>query len=326
MTAASAQGRQRFRHEALLYSGDDEFLRATGRFIRDGVEAGEPTLVLVARAKVERLRDELGSLAGGVRFADMAGVGANPGRIIPAWREFVDGHRASGRRLRGVGEPVWAERDRNALLECQRHEMLLNVAFEQAPSWWLLCPYDTSRLDAAVIAEAERGHPFVSAGGTSRSSASYGGVAPDGTLDAPLDEPAADAAELSFSWQSLAEVRTLVSTAAARAGLLSARVADMVLAANEVATNSLRHGGGSGVVRVWRHRDGVVCEISDSGRIISALVDRRRPGDGWRDGRGLWLVNHLCDLVQLRSSAAGTTVRLHMRRGWSGSGGGAQPG
>jgi anti-sigma regulatory factor (Ser/Thr protein kinase) len=31
-------------------------------------------------------------------------------------------------------------------------------------------------------------------------------------------------------------------------------------------------------------------------------------------GRGLWLVNQLCDLVQLRSSAAGGVVRLHMRR------------
>jgi hypothetical protein len=29
-------------------------------------------------------------------------------------------------------------------------------------------------------------------------------------------------------------------------------------------------------------------------------------------GRGLWIVNHLCDLVQLRSSPAGNVVRLHM--------------
>lgn len=29
-------------------------------------------------------------------------------------------------------------------------------------------------------------------------------------------------------------------------------------------------------------------------------------------GRGLWLVNHLCGLVQIRSSAGGTVVRLHL--------------
>ena len=30
-------------------------------------------------------------------------------------------------------------------------------------------------------------------------------------------------------------------------------------------------------------------------------------------GRGLWLANQLCNLVQIRSSPEGTTVRLHMR-------------
>src|SRR6202035_2440264 len=100
----------------------------------------------VAGAKIERLQDELRDTAGGVVFADMAGVGANPARIIPAWREFVDAHASSAKRLRGIGEPVWAERDATTLVECQRHEQLLNLAFEQGRPWWLLCPYDTSTL------------------------------------------------------------------------------------------------------------------------------------------------------------------------------------
>jgi hypothetical protein len=29
-------------------------------------------------------------------------------------------------------------------------------------------------------------------------------------------------------------------------------------------------------------------------------------------GRGLWLVNQLCDLVQIRSGPSGTTIRVHM--------------
>jgi anti-sigma regulatory factor (Ser/Thr protein kinase) len=189
-----------------------------------------------------------------------------------------------------------------------------NLAFDQAPSWWLLCPYDTSSLDAAVIAEAERSHPFVSDGRLSRGSSCYFGIEAGETLDAPLDEPTAQVGELWFTWQSLTELRILVSAAAARAGLLSARVADMVLAANEVATNSLHHGGGSGRMRLWPHNAGLVCEISDAGQIASPLVDRRRPGAGFADSRGLWLVNQLCDLVQLRSSPTGTTIRLHMQR------------
>ena len=41
------------------------------------------------------------------------------------------------------------------------------------------------------------------------------------------------------------------------------------------------------------------------------LAGRLAPGTEELDGRGLWMVNQLCDLVQLRSSAAGTTVRVH---------------
>ena len=40
-----------------------------------------------------------------VAFADMANVGANPARIIPAWSDFVASHSGSGRPLRGIGEP-----------------------------------------------------------------------------------------------------------------------------------------------------------------------------------------------------------------------------
>jgi hypothetical protein len=36
------------------------------------------------------------------------------------------------------------------------------------------------------------------------------------------------------------------------------------------------------------------------------------PEPGELDGRGLWLANQLCDLVQIRSGAGGTRVRLQM--------------
>ncbi len=301
-----------FRHEALLYAGHDDFVRSTAGFIRDGLSAGEPTLVVVALAKIESLRDELGDATAGAVFADMADVGANPGRIIPAWQDFVDAH-PDATRLRGVGEPVWAEREPVALLECQRHEQLLNVAFAGGRPWWLLCPYDTTTLAADVLAEAERSHPFVSESGLVRDSASFGGVDAAGTLDAPLEPAPADARAVAFGWASLQQVRALTSAEAARAGLLSSRIADLLLAVNEVATNSLNHGGGGGRLRVWRPSRAVVCEVSDIGRLHHPLVDRRRPGIDPRDSRGLWLANQLCDLVQLRSSGSGTTVRLYMQ-------------
>jgi MEDS: MEthanogen/methylotroph, DcmR Sensory domain len=44
--------------------------------------------------------------------------------------------------LRGIGEPLFATRSADELVECQRHEALLNLAFQDAPGFWLLCPYD----------------------------------------------------------------------------------------------------------------------------------------------------------------------------------------
>jgi anti-sigma regulatory factor (Ser/Thr protein kinase) len=301
-----------FCHEALFYAGDEEFLRATARFITDGLLAGEPTLVVVSAAKIDALRASLPPCEDTVIFADMAEVGANPGRIIPAWRDFVREHGGAGVRLRGIGQPVWAERGAAELLECQRHERLLNMALADAEGFKLLCPYDVTTLAPAVLAEAERSHPIVRDGPTRRRSAVYAHPAAGSTLEAPLSHVPVDAREARFGPESLGRIRTLVGREAARAGLLSARIAELVLAVNEVATNSITHGGGSGRLRVWRESNALVCEVSDRGQVGSALVDRLRPNPDPQDSRGLWIVNQLCDLVQLRSGAIGTIVRLHM--------------
>ena len=307
----------RFRHEALLYDGEPEFVAATAAFSRDAVAAGEPILVVVSARKIDRLRAELGDEAAAVTFADMAEVGRNPARIIPAWQEFVAGHARWGQRLRGVGEPIWADRSPAELVECQHHETLLNVAFDDGPPWWLLCPYDTGALDAAVVAEARRSHPLVLQAGTHRHSADYRvAAAAAAPFDGPLPEPPVTSPAVVFDAgaEPLPVLRRFVSRAAAHADLDAARAADLVLAVNELVTNSLHHGGGSGVLRAWRQGDALVCEVRDRGRIDEPLVGREHPRNDSLGGRGLWLVNQLCDLVQVRSSDDGTAVRVYMTR------------
>lgn len=303
-----------FRHEALLYRGEEEFLGRTAAFIRDGLEAEEPTLVAVSARKIAALRSELGTDADGVHFAEMDDLGQNPPRIIPVWREFVDLHTGGGRRARGIGEPIWSARSAAELIECQRHESLLNLAFTGASEWWLVCPYDLDALDPAVIEEARRGHPWVSdRDGAVRSDVYHGvdGIAP--MQSDPLPDPPAPLREITFERANLAEVRHTVAAEAAATGLDPSRAADMVLAVNELATNSIRHAGGRGVLRTWREDSRLVCEIRDDGSLSDPLAGRIRPDTAREAGYGLWLVNQLCDLVQIRSHPSGSIVRVHMR-------------
>jgi anti-sigma regulatory factor (Ser/Thr protein kinase) len=312
-TAALCRTEDAFRHEALLYAGQADFVDRTASFIRDAIRADEPILVAVSAEKIEMLRSELGDDADEVRFADMAELGRNPAQIIPAWREFVTEQAEVGRPFRGVGEPIWAERSAAELVECQRHESLLNLAFAQAPAWWLVCPYDTTSLAPAVIEEAARNHPFIVESGVRRESALYrGSAAAAAPFDDPLPEPRDRPEEMTFEMGRLGAVRGFVSQNAESHGLDSTRTAELVLAVNEVATNSLRHAGGSGVLRMWRNAGSLICEVRDRGRIEDPMVGRSRPNTDQTVGFGLWLVNALCDLVQVRSFPTGSVVRLHM--------------
>lgn len=304
-----------FRHEALVYAGLDGFLGGTLPFIEDGLRAGEPTLVIVCPEKIALLRRALGAEARHVVFANMSQIGVNPARLIPAWREFVDEHAPAGRPLRGIGEPIWADRTAAELVECQRHEALLNLVFPDDAPLRLLCPYDTETLPPAVIDEAHCSHPFIRHGTTELESATYRDIDKVTVpFAAPLPEPAGHTRELGFDADTLAIMRSFVSALGAEAGLSGARTADLVLAVNELATNSVRHADGHGVLRVWLEADALICEVRDGGRIEEPLVGRRRPTNDQVGGHGLWLVNQLCELVQVRCFPSGSVVRLHMSR------------
>ncbi len=88
-------------------------------------------------------------------------------------------------------------------------------------------------------------------------------------------------------------------------GLPAELADDLVLAVSEAAANSIRHGLGRGLLRVWSEDGYVVCEVSDRGHLDDPLAGRRRPEPLPTDSRGLWLIHHLCDLVQIRSTAVG---------------------
>jgi anti-sigma regulatory factor (Ser/Thr protein kinase) len=132
-------------------------------------------------------------------------------------------------------------------------------------------------------------------------------------LDPPLPPPPATSVlEFTFSARNVREVRETVAQQAAIAGLSKEKTGDFMLSTHEAAVNSVLHGGGVGSLRLWHEPGRLVCELHDHGWITDPLAGRTVPEPGALHGRGLWLVNELCDLVQLRSSGQGTVIRMHM--------------
>jgi len=82
-----------------------------------------------------------------------------------------------------------------------------------------------------------------------------------------------------------------------------------VVAVNELLTNAVRHGGGTGHVTLWHVDGSVVCEVSDHG---GGLGDLRpgRPAPDELGGRGLWLVRALTDSIDIKTGPEGTAVRI----------------
>ncbi|MFJ3908881.1 anti-sigma factor RsbA family regulatory protein [Streptomyces vinaceus] len=315
VSASTAPGD--FVHPALFYQGETEYLEGVSGFVRAALAADEPVLVAVPGARLDALRESLDAPEAEVTWTDMTRLGRNPGRILAALQEFADRH-AGRRPARIVGEPIWPGRSRAEVLEATRHEALINTAFAGRPAT-ILCPYDVLGLPAAVVSDARRTHPTVIAEGKTLLSPEYTDAAvvcADCDDPLPEPEPRPDGAVPRFAYASgeLGEVRAHVESWARGTALGTARRGDLILAVSEAAANSLAHGGGSGSLRLWNTPGGgVVAEVRDGGHLADPLQGRRRPSltsvDG---GRGLWMIHQLCDLVEIRSSESGLTLRMHM--------------
>jgi anti-sigma regulatory factor (Ser/Thr protein kinase) len=310
VTAALQEAANGFEHEALFYRDDDDFLAGLLPFVRGGLERDEVVVVAEPRARLDLLRDALGGDAAAVEFLDMADVGRNPGRIIGVWDRLLREHTAAGRRLRGVGEPAFVGRREVEYLECRLHELLLNDAFDGGPPWRLLCPYDETHLPRAVVRAALHSHPTAGTSAGRRPSPDY---APGEVADlfaAALPAPTDAVLRGSYGPADVPATRHTVAQFARRVGLPQDKVEILELAASEVATNSVRHGGGAGTVAMWTTPSAAVVEFSDAGRLTDPLTGRLMPSLEQEGGRGVFLVNQLCDLVQVRSSDDGTRIRI----------------
>lgn len=110
---------------------------------------------------------------------------------------------------------------------------------------------------------------------------------------------------------TLSVSRHALEAFAARAGLAGRQLQGFVLAADELLTNAIVHGGGTGRLRCWVSGHRLHCEVSDAGPGLPAHHKAGElPAADRPSGRGIWLVRRLCDDLAITTGRCGTTVRV----------------
>lgn len=288
-------------HEILAYSGAGGFTQAAVRAVEQALSVGAAAVVFADADQIADVRSHLGSDAAEVVAIDRSVAGRNPARVIPTLQNLVDVHHEAG--VHCIADPVRADDSAAVRSEVALHELILQLPAFRAWNCQITCAYDES-LDPAVVERIVAWHDTHSdpSDAVDRARAEALPSRPVGTEELGVDRT------------TLGALRGFVEGRAAKAGLDDERVDDLVYAVNEVVTNSICHGEGRARVSFWvsDHDRSITCEVRDRGWIRDPLAGRIAPQPDRPSGRGLWLVNHLCDLVQLRSSPAGTTVRLHI--------------
>jgi anti-sigma regulatory factor (Ser/Thr protein kinase) len=299
-----------YEHSALLYHSESEYVDWLVRFISDGLDRAQPVLVAVPGDRLSLLRRALGDAAADVTMADIMAIGRNPGRILAAQLAFVERH--PGLHVRVIAEPVWEGRTPFEYSACMQHEALANIAFEGLDVTGL-CPYDASCLGEDVMADVRLTHPQIWLGGSRKHS-------PDYALDVALDQcnqrlttnPAAVTYTVGEA-ADLAGARRCVDRYSRLLGMSAVRVADLMLVATELATNSLDHAGGACRLAFWYEAGHVVCEARDMGYWADPLAGRRPPATRGIGPYGLFVVNAIADLLRTHTTPAGTTVQAYLR-------------
>lgn len=296
-------------HEALLYRNPEHLSNVVAHFAIDAAQAGEPLLVVLPEASHELVRNAVAPTGADTHFEAMSARGRNPSCLLDLFEDWIAGHDGP---VRVIDEPVWPGRSHAEVVEVLRHEAAINHALASAEIS-ILCPYDAAHLDADVLEGAELTHPRLITNGTGRASERYGDplelLAGERWPQEPRKDPVS---ELDFDGD-LHALRSAVAGDPVAEMLGRERREDLVFVINEAATNAVKHGDGHCMARIWQDGETVVSEVQTRSPLADALVGRRRPDHGAETGRGLWLINQVCDLVELRTGACGTTVRMHLR-------------
>src|SRR5206468_911298 len=138
-------------------------------------------------------------------------------------------------------------------------------------------------------------------------------VAVAAAFNRPVPDPPAHAATMAVDGTALSAVRRFIAARAEAARLGAERIIDLTIAVSELAANTVEHAGGAGTLAMWVEGGRVVCQVSDAGYLTDPMAGRLPvPPQQPTGGRGLVLVNQLCDLVRIYTRPGATTIRVEL--------------
>jgi anti-sigma regulatory factor (Ser/Thr protein kinase) len=311
MRTGAARDHAGYFHETAFYDSDEALLEIVVPFLRDGAEAGEPTIVAFAARNAAIVSDALGG-ADGVTFIPGEERYARPAAAIRAYRDLFGTLVARGaQQIRVVGDVPHpgTGADWHAW---RRYEAAVNHAYDAFPVWGI-CPYDTRTTPDDVLEDVARTHAHVAtADGHHVNDRFEDPVAFTRAAPAPaLDPVEATRPDALLADAAPALVRHAATDAAARSGLDAKDTEHLLLAVTELCSNAARHGRPPVVVRLWARPQRVVLSVTDTGGgVRDPWFGLLAPdGDDADAGYGLWLVHQVCTDVAVRRDAAGFTVR-----------------
>jgi hypothetical protein len=304
-----------FEHWACIYNDDSQFLETAVPFLADGLALGEPVLAVTTPANLELLGGALGERSADVDYAESPFFGRRPPRRVAAFYRYWKGSQGSPPRgrVRILAEPVWAGRSAREITAWTRMEAALNVTLAST-SISMICPYDARTTDTGILADALRTHPVQIAASRRSPSPQYADPAAFArSCDTrPLAQPPDGAQALDFDGDLRSLRRFIVGSANAH-GVAGDRADMLVLAVSEVGAYLKGRWPASAAVRIWEQPGAIVCDFRQPGATISDPFLGLRPAElvpG--DGDGLWLANQICDWMDIRSDAEGSTIQLQV--------------
>ncbi|GEL26433.1 anti-sigma regulatory factor [Pseudonocardia sulfidoxydans NBRC 16205] len=299
-------------HEGVPFSSPTGLAAQLGPRLRSAIEAEGPVVAVLADPERDAVRAELGDAAGRVEFLSPAEV-----YRLPAFTVAVRWARLSRRTVPGGCAAVVAQHVADlpdGPGYWARLDAALDVALPGLPVE-VLCPFPDDVEERLLRGSTHR--TLLSAG---HSVPGLGYRTPGDVVAEFPPPPPPDLGRpveaRDFALDGLSGLRRAVAEVSTDAGLSTERVADFVLAVNEIASNSVEHGPGSGTLRLWQHGTGpgshVVAEVRDGGRMQVPFPGLVAPPPSGARGRGLWLASELSDVLQVWSDGSGTVIRVTM--------------